>query len=81
MIGIPNDAPAALVRNTGICFILLKNALPSWEDGADWFSLALKRITDSPDKTSEEITVGFATVKLILIKQLGICTLSVSYEE
>lgn len=81
MIGIPNDAPTTLIRNVGICLILLNNALPSWDDRADWFNSALEKINASPEKSSEETSVGNATVKLILVKQLGMCTLSVTRNE
>lgn len=77
MIGIPNDAPAILIRNTAICLMFMKNTLPHWQGRVDWFNSALKRITASSEKTSEEVEVGGATVSLILIKELGLCTLSI----
>jgi len=77
MIGIPNDAPDILVRNTVIALILLENALPNWPGHVDWFNAAVERIMASPEKTSEEIRLGNAIVNLTCVKQLGMFTLSV----
>ncbi|HUT91490.1 MAG TPA: SHD1 domain-containing protein [Thermoguttaceae bacterium] len=81
VIGIPKDAPTILIRNTGICLVLLKNALPAWSERVDWFNGALKRIADSPDGSPERIQVGNATVNLNLSKELGLCTLTVKRTE
>lgn len=81
MVALPNDDRAILSRNTTICFILINNALPKWSRGADWFNEAIEKIMDSPEKTSEETSVGHATVKLALMKQVGILALTIERNE
>ena len=77
MIGIPNNAPPMVIRNFAICLILIKNALPNWSGGVDWFTSAFERITDSADKTSEKTRVGNATVNMVFFKEFGMCTLTI----
>jgi hypothetical protein len=81
MIGIPSDDQATIARNIVICLAVIKNTLPNWPEGTDWFNEALEKIIHSFTKTSEEITLNDKTVSLTLHKELGMCTLTIKHKE
>lgn len=70
-------ASIALMRNLGVCQILIHNTLPNWLGGAEWFTAALERILDSPEKWQEEAKIGDATITLMIIKELAMCAVSI----
>jgi len=78
MIGIPNDAPKILIRNTAILLRFMKNVAPEWKSGSDWATSALGRVssTDEP----EEIIRGSKSIKLSVIKVLGIICVTVKHK-
>ena len=78
MIGIPNDAPKILVRNTAILLRFMKNIAPEWKSGSDWATSALKRISSTGEP--EEIIRGSKSIKLSLIKVLGIVSVTVKHK-
>jgi len=78
MIGIPNDAPKILVRNTAILMRFMKNIAPEWRLASDWATGALKCIIATGE--TEEIIRGSKSIKISLIKFLGIVSVTVKHK-
>ncbi len=78
MIGIPNDAPKILVRNTAILLRFMENVAPEWKLGSDWATSALERVSSTGEP--EEIIRGSKSIKLSLIKVLGIVSVTVKHK-
>lgn len=80
MVAIPKDNTVAVVRNGALLLRLLKNTVPEWEGSADWANSTLGHITRSQD-TSEEISRGDKSIKMTVIKELGMVALTVQSKE
>jgi hypothetical protein len=78
MIGIPNDSPKILIRNSGILLRFIENIAPEWKAGSDWATSALKRLGSTGEP--EEIIKGSKSIKLSLIKVLGIVSVTVKHK-
>jgi hypothetical protein len=63
---IRNNSPSDLTRYRAICVTLIKNALPSWKDGGDWFNTVIQRNANSSDEILQENDLGDATVKFLI---------------
>lgn len=80
IIGVPNDAPNILVRNSAMLLRFIKNVAPEWESGSDWAASALKRVSSTGD--SEEIIIkGDKSINLSFIKVLGMVTVTVKHKK
>ncbi len=72
-LGLPNDAPEVLVRNTAIMLRFLENIVPEWTSRNDWANNTLKEITKSDDNTksiiwgNKKISMQYVNIQFIKI--------------
>lgn len=79
MVGLPSDAPVVLAENTVYMLALLTLAAPDWEEGPDWLSASLATGTEEGGEV--ETVHGNLRIALILIKEMGIVTLTIEARE
>jgi len=79
MIGLPSDAPDVLIENTAYMLGLLTLAAPDWEEGSDWLTASLATAAEEGGKV--ETVHGNLRIALILIKEMGIVTLTIEARE
>ena len=76
LIGIPSDNYEILIENSAILIRFLKNAVPEWEESSDWATTSLEKMTESTSTREEEI-YGNKLIKMYLIREFGMVTVTV----
>jgi hypothetical protein len=74
---IRNNSQSDTTRNRSICETLIKNALPTWQGGAEWISTVMQNTANSSNKDLEEIDLGDATAKFQISNDWKKCKLSI----
>ncbi len=77
-IGVPNDSPDIMTRNTALLCRFLGNIVPEWPDSADWATTALMQTTTTSE-TSKMTIVGYKQITMTLMKAAGRVTVSVKH--
>lgn len=80
LIGIPNDAPDKLVRNTILAMRFLKNTVPEWANSAEWITANAKRVADIPGASDVKVVKGDKLITMTFLKPLGMLTLTVKHK-
>jgi hypothetical protein len=78
---IRNNSPSDTTRNRSICETLIKNALPTWQGGAEWISTVMQNTANSSSKDLEEIDLGDATAKFQISNDWSKCKLSIARKD
>lgn len=76
LLGVPRDLPAVARFNGQLAAVLLRLALPAWDDGAAWFAGAAQRIAKRSPLT---VYAEGATVTLEYRKKQGVLVLRIDY--
>jgi len=77
-VGIPNDAPATLVRNGAMVLRFVKNATPGWTGSSDWATAALQKAAAS--QSPVETTYGSRRITMTFYKPLGMLMVTVKHK-
>lgn len=80
MIGIPNDAPDKLVRNTVLAIRFLENTVPEWTDSNEWITANAKRVADIPGVSDVKVVKGNKLITMTFLKPFGMLTLTVKHK-
>jgi hypothetical protein len=78
---IRNNSQSDTTRNRSICETLIKNALPTWQGGAEWISTVMQNTANSSNKDLEEIDLGDATAKFQISNDWNKCKLSIARKD
>ena len=77
IIGLPNDAPKVLIRNSAMVLRFVKNALPNWSDSTDWVSSTLDTLNQRMDGKPISKTVDGAEISITIFHILSMCTVTI----
>ena len=80
MIGIPNDVPDKLVRNTIFAIRFLENTVPEWTNSNEWITANAKRVADIPGVSDAKVVKGNKLITMTFLKPLGMLTLTVKHK-
>ncbi len=80
MIGIPNDAPDKLVRNTILAIRFLENTVSEWTNSNEWITANAKRVADIPGVSDVEVVKGNKLITMTFLKPFGMLTLTVKHK-
>jgi hypothetical protein len=77
-IGVPNDSPSVLARNSALVLRFVKNATPGWSKSTDWTVAAIRKAaaTEKPVET----TYGSRRITMTFIKPLGMIMVTVKHK-
>ena len=77
-IGVPNNSPTALARNSALVLRFVKNATPGWSGSADWTVAALQKAaaTENPVET----TYGSRRITMTFLKPMGMIMVTVKHK-
>ncbi|WP_461518093.1 hypothetical protein [Porticoccus sp.] len=75
MVGLPNDAPEILARNSAILIRFLKNVTPEWEGGAEWATAAISKVTANPGEKEQKV-IGSKLITIELFPPLAMLSIS-----
>jgi hypothetical protein len=78
---IRNNSPSEFTRNKSICVTLIKNTLPTWQDGPEWFNRVMQNTANSANNDLEEIDLGDVTTKFQISNDWSKCKLSISRKD
>lgn len=76
LLGVPRDVPSVARFNGQLAAVLLRLALPAWDDGAAWFADAAKKIGRRSPLT---VYAEGATMTLEYRKRQGVLVLKINY--
>lgn len=74
LVGLPNDSPEILTRNSVALLVLLKKGLPTWSGSADWLPKGLEQAMATG---KAQTTVAGARVGIQYIEAMGIMSLTI----
>ena len=77
-IGVPNDSPDIMTRNTALLCRFLGSIVPEWPESADWATTALIQTTTTSE-TSKTTIVGYKQITMTLMKAAERLTVSVKH--
>jgi len=77
-IGVPNDSPSVLARNSAMVLRFIKNATPGWSGSTDWTVAALRRVADTEGPV--ETTYGPRRITMKFLKPLGMIMVTVQHK-
>ncbi|MBA7670237.1 hypothetical protein ES703_78382 [subsurface metagenome] len=80
MIGIPNDAPDKLVRNTILAIRFLENTVPEWTNSNEWITANAKRVADIPGVSDVKVVKGNKLITMMFLKTFGMVSLTVKHK-
>ena len=80
MIGIPNDVPDKLVRNTIFVIRFLENTVPEWTNSNEWITANAKRVADIQGVSDAKVVKGNKLITMTFLKPLGMLTLTVKHK-
>jgi hypothetical protein len=77
-IGVPNNSPTALARNSAMVLRFVKNATPGWSGSTDWTVAALQKTaaTENPVET----TNGARRITMTFLKPMGMIMVTVKHK-
>ena len=77
-IGVPNDSPTALARNSAMVLRFVKNATHGWPGSTDWTVAALQKAaaTENPVET----TYGARRITMTFLKPMGMIMVTVKHK-
>ena len=77
-IGVPNDSPATLARNSAMMLRFVKNATPDWSGSTDWAVAALRKATTTEGPV--ETTYGARRITMTFYKSMGMVMVTVKHK-
>jgi len=81
MIGLPNDDNGILLSNTTTLLVFLKNTFPeNYNEVKDWTMNSVDEFNSS-DKEENEKIFGEKSIKVSILKSLGILTITVKHKD
>jgi hypothetical protein len=77
-VGVPNDSPSILARNSAMMLRFVKNAAPGWSGSTDWTVAALRKAAATGNPV--ETTYRSRRITMTFIKPLGMVMVTVKHK-
>ena len=78
IIGVPNDSPTILARNSTLFMRFVKNVAPNWTGSDHWAAEALKKTAAS--QTPVSTVRGVRRIAVSFLKPLGMVLVTVKHK-